>query len=173
MWDVVEADGTLRLSSVAYREVWSPRQELAARCRRPLAALPWARMPLHEPPNAACRCGIHAVCSPAAAAAHLRREAPGRSAGVARVIGTVALWGRVVEADAGWRGGFAYPTALFVPTGRWRRIASAALWPYRPSPGDVARHLEAYGVSVDVVTLDRSLDAASGAVPSLAGTTLV
>jgi len=47
------------------------------------------------------------------------------------------------------------------------------LWPYRPSPGDIARHLEAYGVPVDVAVLDRLLDAASGAVPSLAGTTLV
>jgi hypothetical protein len=88
-------------------------------------------------------------------------------------MGTVALWGRVVEADAGWRGGLGYPTALLVPTGRWRRIVSAALWPYRPSPGAVARQLEAYGVPVDVVTLDRSLDTASGIVPSLAGTTLV
>lgn len=88
-------------------------------------------------------------------------------------MGTVALWGRVVEADAGWRGGLAYPTALLVPTGRWRRIVSAALWPYRHSPREVARHLEAYGVPVDVVTLDRSLDAASGAVPSLPGATLV
>jgi len=174
VWDVVESDGALRLGSVAYREVWVPRQELVARCRRPLAALPWGRMPLHEPPNAACRCGIHAVQSSETAAAHLRREAPRREAAIARVMGTVALWGRVVVADAGWRGGVAYPTALLVPTGRWRRLVSAALWPYRRSPGDIARELEAYGVPVELVPFERPAGTPPGAaVPSLARTTLV
>jgi hypothetical protein len=155
---VVEIEGVLRLSSVLYREVWAPRTELVARCRRSFAALPWARMPLHEPPNAECCCGIYAIRSPRAAAASLRREGARGERPVCRVMGTVALWGRVVESRQGWRAQFAYPAALFVPTGARRRLLAAALWPYRHSPGFVARELEGYGVPVERWTVTQPLD---------------
>jgi hypothetical protein len=154
VWDVVEVEGMLRLSSVVYREIWEPGAELKARCRRSLAAHPWARMPLHEPPNADCCCGIYAIRSPRAAAVSLGREVTRRERPLCRVLGTVALWGRVVEASHGWRAQLGYPTALFVPTGTRRRLAAAALWPYRLSPGYVAHELEEYGVPVELFALN-------------------
>ena len=56
----------------------------------------------HAAPVVACTCGLYAVRD----AALLRRA---RSPGV---VGTVALWGRVVEHALGWRGEFAYPQRL-------------------------------------------------------------
>lgn len=56
----------------------------------------------HSAPVIACTCGLYAVRD----ATLLRRA---RSPGV---VGTVALWGRVVEHALGWRGEFAYPQRL-------------------------------------------------------------
>ena len=61
VWNVVEAEGTLRLGFLVYHTVWEPGVEITARCRRPLAELPWSRMPLHSPP--VCRLSLR----------HLRR----------------------------------------------------------------------------------------------------
>jgi hypothetical protein len=155
VWNVVEADGGLRLSSLVYREVWSTGHDLAARCRRTLAALPWGRMPLHTPPSYECRCGIHAVASPALAASYLGGDGPGGDRVVHRVIGTVSLWGRIVEADRGWRAEYAYPASILVPSRGRDRLVAAVLWPYRPSPSAIADELQAYGVPVDLIETGR------------------
>jgi hypothetical protein len=79
---------------------------------------------------------------------------------VHRVVGRVTLWGRVVEAEAGWRASYGYPYALYVPSGyrgRWRHAARSAL------PAEtVARGLRDYGVPVELVnaSTDRQLTAA-------------
>jgi hypothetical protein len=89
------------------------------------------------------------------------------------VIGTVALWGRVVEASHGWRAQFAYPASLLVPTAPRRRVLAAALWPYRPSPGFIVGELEEYGVPVELWAVNEPLEAHGPAiVPSLGRTTL-
>jgi len=165
------ADGELRLASLVYHELWQPGLAVAARCRRTLAALPWGRLPLHEPPSQDCGCGIHAVTSPALAAAYLATGVEHGPRPVQRVLGTVSLWGRVVEAERGWRAAFAYPCRLVVPAGRRQRLVATALWPYRPSPQDVAVELEAYGVPVEVVepAMLRALASRSSAPRALAG----
>jgi hypothetical protein len=150
VWNVVAVDGELRLASLVYHELWEPGRVLAARCRRTLAALPWGRLPLHEPPSQDCCCGIYAVMSPALAATYLASTVEPGQRPVQRVVGSVSLWGRVVEAERGWRAAFAYPSRLVVPAGRLHRLAAVALWPYRPSPRDVALALEAYGVPVEL-----------------------
>jgi hypothetical protein len=130
-------------------------------------------MPLHEPPNADCCCGIYAIRSPHVAAVSLRGETPGRQRPLARVMGMVALWGRVVEAESGWRAQFAYPAALYVPSGTRQRLLAAALWPYRPSPRCIARELEQYGVPVELFSETHPLGSSDPvALPSLARTTL-
>lgn len=42
------------------------------------------------------------------------------------VAGLVALWGRIVEHESGWRGEFAYPRALFCVTDMSRDEAHAS-----------------------------------------------
>jgi hypothetical protein len=71
-----------------------PRLEVAtARC--------W-RHRRHRAPVVACSCGLYAASDAA-----LLRRARSPSA-----VGTVALWGRVVQHARGWRGEFAYPQRL-------------------------------------------------------------
>ena len=54
-----------------------------------------------------CACGIHAAREPATVWSYLRgRDEPGT---VARVLGRVLLWGRVVEHEGGWRASHASP----------------------------------------------------------------
>jgi hypothetical protein len=152
---VVTAEDGLRLASLVYHELWEPGQAAAARCRRTLAALPWGRIPLHEPPNYDCWCGIHAVSTPDRALAYLHSAVDSSPREVQRVFGTVSLWGRVVESERGWRATHAYPSRIVVPSRRLQRAAAAALWPYRLSPRDVARELEAYGVPVELRQIGR------------------
>lgn len=146
-----------------YRELWPPGRELSARCRRTLGALPWARMPLHQAPSVDCCCGIYAVASAALAAAYLTSEQRGGARTVHRVIGTVSLWGRVVEAERGWRSEHAYPASLLVPAGRLARLLAAALWPYRLSPRTIARELELYGVPVALMEAPSACSQRAGA----------
>lgn len=57
---------------------------------------------LHVAPDFDCRCGLHATRTP-----DLLRRARDPA-----VVGTVALWGRIVEHDHGYRAAFAYPQRL-------------------------------------------------------------
>jgi hypothetical protein len=72
---------------------WSKGSATIARC--------W-RHRRHRPPIAGCTCGLYAVPD----RAQLRRA---RSPAV---VGTVALWGRVVQHASGWRGEYGYPQRI-------------------------------------------------------------
>jgi len=85
---------TLQLRPVAKRSrTWRPLQVVEARCR----VSRW-----HTAPEVGCTCGLHG--------AHgidvLRRTRN------PAVLGRVALWGRIVEHDLGFRAQFAYPQRL-------------------------------------------------------------
>ncbi len=84
-------------------DAWRPRHAVRARCGKP--TLLRAGRP-HEAPDPRCTCGIYARRqldrSP--------RVTP--SYPVPPVVGTVSLWGRVIEHEDGWRGAFAYPSRL-------------------------------------------------------------
>lgn len=58
-----------------------------------------------------CPCGIYAVREPQDAAGYVANFA---DMGVPRAIGTVSLWGRVVEGEHGWRAEFAYPRRVYL-----------------------------------------------------------
>lgn len=72
---------------------WPPRRPAEATCG--LARL-------HGAPNLHCSCGLHAATDPEA----LRRAKD------PAVVGTVALWGTVIEHARGYRARFAYPQRL-------------------------------------------------------------
>jgi hypothetical protein len=65
----------------------------------------------HAAPQAGCSCGIHA------AASYELLEELGfvDRTGHAVAVGSVALWGRVVQAERGWRAQQAYPREVWLP----------------------------------------------------------
>jgi hypothetical protein len=90
------SDGTrLLLRPVAGRaHPWRPREVVTATCKRGGV--------FHEAPAIGCTCGLHASQT----LDILRRtKCPA-------VLGRVALWGRVVEHELGYRARFAYPQRL-------------------------------------------------------------
>jgi hypothetical protein len=111
VWIVTATADGLRLGSVLHDEVWAPGTTALASCRRhdDVFAEP---MPPHPTPSPNCGCGFHAARDPVDAVSYLRgRNEP---ATVCRLLGEVALWGRLVETEAGWRAAAAYPVRLYV-----------------------------------------------------------
>jgi hypothetical protein len=110
MWRLQRGpDGGLALVSLGTAEAWPVRAPLRARCERPY---PSSRPP-HRVPERSCSCGIYA-------AADYRQL---RASGIARwgapaVLGTVSMWGRVVEHAEGYRAELAYPSRLLLACGR-------------------------------------------------------
>ena len=84
----------LLLRPVAKRaRTWRPREVVEASCRTSR----W-----HEAPDPACTCGLHGT--------HGLEVL--RKTKCPAVLGRVALWGRVVEHEHGYRAQFAYPQRL-------------------------------------------------------------
>src|SRR4029453_14707800 len=97
---------------------WPPRRPAVASCTRHRS---------HVRPEFGCTCGLHAV-------GHPKHPRPTRGPGVP---GTVALWGRIVEHEHGFRAAIAYPQRL-----RLLCYLCFSLWG-RHGPGDcevVVRH---------------------------------
>jgi hypothetical protein len=139
-WLVMQEDEGFRLRSVVYHALWSPRSELVARCLHRALSLPWRRRSQHVPPARGCGCGIYAAREPEEAAFYLEGRTRADTLSVHRVIGTVSLWGRVVECTHGWRASRAsraYPKTIYVPATRapdWLRAERAEegrAWPHR------------------------------------------
>jgi hypothetical protein len=94
----VEAAFSPRLFSLSRDGVWPPGRSFAGRCD---VAGSWHP----RPPDPGCECGVWAFKSPDDAV-RVAREARGETA---LAVGRVALWGRAVEFERGWRTRFAYP----------------------------------------------------------------
>jgi hypothetical protein len=128
VWCVVREGGELRLGSVIQDDVWPAGAAFVARCRahEPPANRQLRREPEgHVAPAAGCTCGIYAAREPAAAWTYLRgRDEPHT---VARVIGRVMLWGRVVEHEGGWRAERAYPLDVYTGDAALRRGLESSL----------------------------------------------
>jgi hypothetical protein len=120
-WTLVGSrDGSwVRLAPIAGDgRPWPPRRPAEASCTRHRS---------HVRPELECTCGLHAVESPD----ELRRTRD------PAVLGTVALWGRIVEHEHGFRAALAYPQRL-----RLLCYLCFTLWG-RNGPGDcevVVRH---------------------------------
>jgi len=92
-------------------------------------------------PKEPCECGIYAgwlsILGP------YLRDRP-TSPAVARVLGRVSLWGRVIECERGYRASHAYPLCVFVP------VDCSLRREHRRE--EIASGLEVYGVPVEPVT---------------------
>jgi hypothetical protein len=120
-WDLSTdgEDGPVLLPVGSGVDAWPPRQALRARCgATPILSL--FRRP-HQAPDPACRCGIYAGRSLDAF------DRPRPAWPPPSVVGTVSLWGRVVEHERGWRAAVAYPSRL-------RLVCAMCAW-FEPGPG--------------------------------------
>jgi hypothetical protein len=105
-WKVALADGGPRLRPMTRigwcAGAWWPTA-------RPLHAACATQQ--HVAPDETCSCGVYAASSYGG----LDELGYVDRAGSAIAVGTVSLWGSVVECDRGWRAEHAYPRHLFVP----------------------------------------------------------
>lgn len=161
LWHVAERAGALRLVSPLYRTTWPPRRELVAACRHGMESgfsLSWPSKRRHAPPSPRCGCGVYAGRTPGEATAYMTRFFKQRADVLHRVIGTVSLWGTVVECERGWRASHAYPERIYVPVpAARRRLGFGELRRPALPVEEIALELAGYGVPVEVVdcmTLD-------------------
>jgi hypothetical protein len=93
-----------RLRSLTERSFWPARERMEAACVVEGAEHDAA-------PGTSCECGVWAFKTRAAAADVVLAY---RYCGMAVAVGQVALWGRVVEHEDGYRAQYAYPRELTV-----------------------------------------------------------
>jgi hypothetical protein len=96
-WELVDTPAGKRLASpVLANVVWPPGSALAARCTAP-------RDGDHDTvPEPSCSCGLYAVRDPTGVVGCADDG----------VVGCVALWGRVVKGEWGWRASYGFPLLL-------------------------------------------------------------
>ena len=107
---------------------WQPRSAMIARCRVP--ALLTVGVGRHDAPDPRCTCGIYAGRS-VDVFGRMRPAWPPPP-----VIGTLAMWGRIVEHERGWRARYAYPSRL-------RLVCAVCAW-VEPGSG-VPAEVHAFG----------------------------
>lgn len=142
LWEVENLDAAPRLRSLYRLSFWPVGAPLEARCEAQRLRL--SRRPRHAAPTETCTCGIYA-----APFELIRRKLAvdgGLPPGCLFVMGTVALWGDVLECERGWRAAYAYPHRLFVPLGF-------------PGAARQAVGLGDYGVPVELVDTVNLADA--------------
>jgi hypothetical protein len=89
---------------------WEPNRAVRARCLQTqgelASRLAGRDLPFHGAPDPRCGCGVWAASS--------LDQLPTAWCGTREIVvcGVVAVWGRVVVAERGWRGQFACPVAL-------------------------------------------------------------
>jgi hypothetical protein len=106
------------LTSVYHPTPWGPREAL------------WARhwfagaQRTHESPKEHCSCGVYAYLDRG------RAEELAETS-CAPVFGTIALWGRVIEHEFGFKAEFAYPLELWVTEWAKPKLMSTT-WGFDP-----------------------------------------
>jgi hypothetical protein len=148
-WNLTARRRRLRLAPVGdYRNAWPPRDRVRAVC---------ARRRSHVAPDPACTCGVHASKW---IAALQRARGP-------VVLGTVALWGRVIEHELGYRASFGYPQRLRLvcPICFWQRGVESD----RPLTVSIERDGTATPFCVSHASTAEAIGRGSGTAVSAAG----
>jgi hypothetical protein len=105
IWNLSEGTtGPRLLPAGSGVDSWEPRHAVEARCGAPRILI--VGIGRHTAPDIRCRCGIYASRSLDVF------ERPRPAWPPAPVVGTVSLWGTVIEHERGWRGRFAYPSRV-------------------------------------------------------------
>jgi hypothetical protein len=109
-WDVDDVVYPSEVRSLHSRFEWKPGTPAHAKCDVPKRrhAPKSCRCPLEAAPAANCTCGIYAARSLDTLPDDYITDRNGL------VLGRVALWGRTIVHDDGWRGELAYPQAFFL-----------------------------------------------------------
>lgn len=113
-WGLERVGGALSLRSVTRPDHWPAREAMVARCLQHRAG---------TVPEWYCTCGLYAVTCPE----HLVRS--GVLAIESSVVGTVSMWGRIIEHPFGARSRFAYPARLRLVCGRCLALGAGAVTP--------------------------------------------
>jgi hypothetical protein len=133
----------LMLTSITMREQWPAGRALEASCDRAG----------HPAPRWGCWCGIWAFAFPEVAwrrinrADYLRKMIGTVAGPPVPVFGKVALWGKIVLCEQGFRAQFAYPTELYV-------LSECAYIYGDTAAAEAVASLSHYSVPVEVVTRD-------------------
>jgi hypothetical protein len=118
-WRVRYDDGEPgALQSIAHGLTWPARRPMRAHCLYAWAKrrLPWPGLPKSHgsAPSLEHSCGLYATAT-SRQARFWAASAPSESALDQRIIGRVALWGRVLCHSRGWRAELAYPSEFVLP----------------------------------------------------------
>lgn len=121
VWKIVTAPSLRQelplLRSVILDTPWTPRRKVAAEHSFDLGAKCQGLL------KSSCSCGMYAFKSPADAFNYLsgvRDRLLGMSVDAA--LGTVSLWGKVVECERGYRAQYAYPRHIYLPATACHRV---------------------------------------------------
>jgi hypothetical protein len=159
-WAAAWVEGELRLCSPIYETVWPVRDQVRAECLNSTKRLVSRQLPAtHGAPGEGCRCGVYGVDDPSRAVSFVSGQGfeavPGDV--VETVLGSVLLWGAVVECDHGWRAECAYPAALYLSAGG-RDLTHGSRRPERhdrrAALEETAQRLRSYGVPVHLFADD-------------------
>lgn len=112
-WHIYDLDDML-LRSINAKTYWPARKRLEAQCV-PMRNQNFAKVVRHEAPAAhgVHTCGIYA-CKTRDQVGQWRPMGGAEDFGLARVVGEVMLWGKVVKHVKGYRGQYAFPKSLTV-----------------------------------------------------------
>ncbi|MBM3676824.1 MAG: hypothetical protein FJW96_02930 [Actinobacteria bacterium] len=105
-WRIWRIAGS-HLQAVVWGVIWEPQARFEARCEeRPSSFWPSLGAPEpHQAPGRSCDCGVYAFTCREDAELLAREKVDGDVI----ALGRVSLWGRVIEAERGFRGQYAYP----------------------------------------------------------------
>jgi hypothetical protein len=102
------------MSLTNYEVVWRPGEPMVARCPSGWHEPPGPGLWYADDPKDRCSCGVHALASPQDGRWPFGDRELYRCPDSVGLIGRVALWGRVIEGEYGWRAQYAYPREFVV-----------------------------------------------------------
>lgn len=116
VWAPAGLESSPILSSVILDTPWTPRRKVTAEHSLDLSSNCSGLL------ESGCSCGVYAFVDPHEAFAYLVKMRDRlQSLSVEVSLGTVSLWGRVVECERGFKAQYAYPHHIYLP-GRIARL---------------------------------------------------